>query len=492
VQQPHRTRLARAGSILSALLLAGLPAAAQEEPGWVGLVFGLPPEGKQGASVVNVPPGSPADEAGVRVGDLIVAVNGKPLTEPGYLKGVLDLQRPGDTLRLGLTGADGEREAAVTVATLDLAALCAHALTAGSAFLASTQTDAGGWPRKGLEDPNDVPFSALCVRTLVGLPEALRSPHGEQITAGVAYLLRHQAPTGAIVGAPQRQHYVSYASALTLQALIQLDAEAHAEAIAQLQRYLVEAQLDDADGVTEYDFYVFGGWNIFDVTRPATRASDVSTTSYVLDALTAAGLEPDGLTARQALLFLERSQNLLPELPEDSPVSPKLYDGGFVTHPRESKAGSQAFPDGTKVYRPYGSATSDGLRSLLRLGVPKDDPRVTAASGWLAKYFHLGKNPGFPRREPGTPPGAAEGIYFYYLNSLTDALDLLGPPPLVREDGRGIDWPTLVARRLVAIQQPDGAWRGEINVMNEDDPNLATSFALQALGRCLRHLEGKQ
>jgi serine protease Do len=54
----------------------------------------------EGALVQNVSPGEPAEEAGVRPGDAIIAADGEPLDSSGDLIGRISAKRPGETIEL--------------------------------------------------------------------------------------------------------------------------------------------------------------------------------------------------------------------------------------------------------------------------------------------------------------------------------------------------------------------------------------------------------
>lgn len=76
--------------------------------------LGLP--STDGVIVVAVVPGSPAVSAGVRPGDVIIAVDGEPTTTPEELLAALRVRDPGDTVTLTVRSADGdEREVNVAL-----------------------------------------------------------------------------------------------------------------------------------------------------------------------------------------------------------------------------------------------------------------------------------------------------------------------------------------------------------------------------------------
>ncbi|WP_225992405.1 S1C family serine protease [Actinomadura montaniterrae] len=71
----------------------------------------------QGAQVVEVVPGTPADEAGVPVGATIISLGGATVDSPTTLTGLMLAHHPGETVRMEWFTAQGAR----TAATLQLA-----------------------------------------------------------------------------------------------------------------------------------------------------------------------------------------------------------------------------------------------------------------------------------------------------------------------------------------------------------------------------------
>ncbi|MEM9252049.1 MAG: hypothetical protein AAGB29_06835, partial [Planctomycetota bacterium] len=91
---------------------------------------------------------------------------------------------------------------------------------------------------------------------------------------------------------------------------------------------------------------------------------------------------------------------------------------------------------------------------------------------------------------PDTVPGdfadgrepLRHGYYHYYAWSVSHALRRLG----VTHAGvdRETPWAEQLAEALIATQDADGAWRNASTDGKEDDPLVATPFALSALAVC--------
>jgi S1-C subfamily serine protease len=71
-----------------------------------------------GASVAGVVSGSPASQAGLAAGDVIVSVNGQPVSSPAGLQSALEPHHPGDSVSIGWTDQSGQTQSAsITLAT---------------------------------------------------------------------------------------------------------------------------------------------------------------------------------------------------------------------------------------------------------------------------------------------------------------------------------------------------------------------------------------
>ncbi len=78
------------------------------ELGFLGIKGESPTDGSVGALVSEVVAGSPADQAGLQVGDQIVSVAGEPIRAMEDLAAQIQLYRPGDSVVLGIM-RDGVR-----------------------------------------------------------------------------------------------------------------------------------------------------------------------------------------------------------------------------------------------------------------------------------------------------------------------------------------------------------------------------------------------
>jgi squalene-hopene/tetraprenyl-beta-curcumene cyclase len=181
-------------------------------------------------------------------------------------------------------------------------------------------------------------------------------------------------------------------------------------------------------------------------------------TRYVLDALRAAGApDSDGAFAA-ARVFVERCQNFDPQHPDDA-------DGGFFFSTTEFDT-NKAGHDG-QHFRSYGTTTADGILALLATGHAPADARVEAASRWLSAHHRSMDVPGFAGDAYQRWP---RGLAFYYSAASTRAFQALKV-----DAGNG------VAEGLRHQQRGDGSWVNAENLVKEDDPLIATPFAVRAL-----------
>lgn len=367
--------------------------------------------------------------------------------------------------------------------TLDPAALARvdrvdRALATATRFLIAQQAADGSW-RSELYGPFK-DGTALTPLVLQALQAAgLSAERDAAFERGIAYMATFAKPDGSIQTGPHGFSYSVYTSAGAV-ALLSREGTKCVKARDAWLAYLRERQLtEDLDwqpGDREY-----GGWGYCPAlphkppagqpTPPLTE-SNLSATLAALEALRAAGVTADDPTVRKALVFCERCQNFGDE--------PAFDDGGFffISDDRVRNKAGVAGSDrhGRERYGSYGSTTADGIRALLLAGLSLDHPRLRAGTAWLRAHFSPATHPGRypPEREPLRP-----ALYYYYADSVAQALRQTGLKELA-----GADWREKLAEQLLLRQRDDGSWANPQGFFREDDPLVATSFAMRGLAAC--------
>ncbi|HUQ02288.1 MAG TPA: hypothetical protein VM261_07300 [Kofleriaceae bacterium] len=283
--------------------------------------------------------------------------------------------------------------------------------------------------------------------------------------------------------------YPTYAAALAVLVLNQPGNERHRGVRDALVAELRARQLGPENGWTEADAS-FGGWGYYariparpqGVIHDDMLSSNLSATLLVVGALTLSGVPASDPALVRARGFVERCQNRAAPCPAACPT-----DGGFFFSPAvpdANKAGVVAW-NGHDLFRSYGSMTADGLRALVRLG--GDPARITGATNWLEHHFTAEQNPG--EFAPGADVRRASA-YYYWTWTAAHALRAIGKPELATSNGT-VAWAPVLAKALLARQRPDGSWKNETTEMREDDPVVATSFAVAALLVCRGAMSGE-
>jgi squalene-hopene/tetraprenyl-beta-curcumene cyclase len=286
-----------------------------------------------------------------------------------------------------------------------------------------------------------------------------------------AYLAAMTRPDGGITPPAYGFDFALYTAALTVTALSHPAVAGHRSARDAWLAYLWQRQLTEDLGWKPED-RPYGGWGYSrglprkpragELIPPLTE-SNLSATTFALHALRTAGVPADDARLARALVFVRRCQNW-----EDDPArrDRAADDGGFFfiyDDPVRNKAGTAG-----KRYHSYGSATADGLRCLAACGVAESDPRRIAARDWLVRHFWPGHHPGDyePQREPDRM-----AVYYYFAASLArcPAGSILA---VILRD---------LAEDLLRRQREDGSWLNPVGLVREDEPIIATSFALLAL-----------
>ena len=239
----------------------------------------------------------------------------------------------------------------------------------------------------------------------------------------------------------------------------------HDELIKRADAFVKGIQWDESEG-HDPSSLSYGGSGYGKHKRP-----DLSNTSFLIDALRAAGNEADSEAVQRALKFVSRCQNL--ETPHnETAFAAKNPDGGFY-YTVAAGGSSQAGPTATGGLRSYGSMTYAGLKSMIFAGVGPDDPRVKAATTWIGKNYTLLSNPGL----------GDSGLYYYY-HTFAKALAAMKTDRVADAKGVGHDWRSELINELAQRQQRDGSWLNKNERWLEGDANLVTAYALLALSYC--------
>ena len=324
-------------------------------------------------------------------------------------------------------------------------------------YLWSQQAAGGGWHSStyGLLRSGQS-LTAFVLQALLEVPSEIEPARPEAAARALGFISKHMNTEGALGRAdPMLEDYPNYATSLALRALV---AGEKGKSFDRPVDYLRRQQFADELG-WKPEHPAHGAWGIGGPQRhpPNTGHLDISMTRHVLQGLAAAGTKPQDGAFSRAAIFLKRCQN---------------PDGGFVFSTVIVDA-NKAGKDGNQ-YRSYGTATADGILSLLAMGVEKSDPRVAAGLAWLITQHRTDRVPGFPEN---SEENWAEGMLYYYLAASAQIFQRLEVPSAPS----GKDWRKELVQTLVQRQRPDGAWQNPNFLMKEDDPLIATTLALMAL-----------
>ena len=328
-----------------------------------------------------------------------------------------------------------------------------------AAFLWKQQAEDGGWHSRtyGLlrSGQSLTPFVLGALLLVDDYPAA-----PAKVDEALAFIRNQTGKDGALgMSDPTIPDYPNYSTALAVSAIVAAHRPGWEAVVAPMIAYLRTQQFTEQNGWRVKD-PAYGAWGMGGGRRtpPDTGHVDLSMSRYVIEAFRAAGIATSDPALQSALVFVERCQNYDSKRPDN-------LDGGFFFSTTEFDT-NKAGHDG-KHYRSYGTTTADGILALMATGVSLTDPRVAAASRWLAAHHDGIRTPGFI--------GEAyqrwiQGLAFYYAAASDAAFRALqkGAAPGVADD-------------LLKLQKADGSWANSENLVKEDDPLIATGFAVRAL-----------
>jgi len=371
-------------------------------------------------------------------------------------------------------------------------------------YLVTKQSSDGAWRSETYGALRDGPsLTSFVISGLWFLPQA--GPEGQAaFRRGAEYMVRFVDERGQLRVGPRELLFPVYTAASASRMIVHAEqSERYLGARQAWVTYLRGRQLTEELGWQPSD-PEYGGWGFsLDVPRkPAADRpkelmfeSNLAATVFAVAALRSAKTPSDDPAFRRALVFIERCQNFKEKPAEDSSA---YDDGGFFFIPddaAQNKAGIAGKDrDGRVRFHSYGTMTADGVRALLRCGLSADHSRVVAARRWLEKNFLTERNPGVfePDREV-----LRDATYYYWTWAAAHAflaLSVDGRPHKDTEEQaeRVLDWPKKLAEALLRRQREDGTWTNRFTDAKEDDPLIATSWAVASLAICRTMLAGGQ
>ncbi len=320
---------------------------------------------------------------------------------------------------------------------------------------------------KGQQKPNGA-WSEESMPALTALPLWSIAASGEKAFApeagrAVAFLLGKQQPDGGIyvpVAGRPGGALGNYNTSICIAALFATGRRETWPAVLKARAYIAASQ--HAGG----DLHAGGFGYDKDAGR---RYSDLNNTQFSMDAMRrtqgAEEMRPAGekradIDWDAALKYVLQMQNAEGETA-----------GGFAYNTQDPKGGVVTNANGRVMLRAYGSMTYAGLLALVHARLEKSDPRVRSAVDYGSRFWTLEENPG----------QGQQGLFFYF-NVMARALSAAGVDALPKHAAEGeILWREQLARKVIGLQKIDGSWANENNRWWENDPVLATSYALLAL-----------
>lgn len=309
------------------------------------------------------------------------------------------------------------------------------------------------------------------------LDSIARSPEGPKASDPVTekaanYLLSKQLPNGSI--AIPEYGLENYNTSVAVIGLSATQNPAYKDALEKAKKAIVSFQLNEELGYNKDEhgraYGAFGYGN--------SKRGDLSNTAFSIEALDSLGFPKDSKEYKNAMLFIKRCQdndetNDLPEMKGGA------NEFGFVYLPMDSEFGTITGKNGKKLPKPYGNMTYQAVKSLLLIGMDKNDPTLQSAYKWIRNNYSATANPG----------GVGAQGFLYYSNAFAGAFTAMGVKEFETADGRKVNWAKDLAEQLISMQKPDGSFVNSDKRWMEDDSTLATAYALRALNLCYKALK---
>jgi len=304
-------------------------------------------------------------------------------------------------------------------------------------------------------------LTPLVLWTLLELPPGMTQGKEPRLERAQQWILDAQEPSGALGFRSKIKDYPCYATSFAIRCTARLQPAHWRTRAGNMASWLQEQQFREGNGWAGHG--AEGGWGMGSEEAPVPPDAghvDLSMTRCAIEALRDLGTATDGAVLKTARSFVLRSM---------------VSSGGFFYSPVLPRLNKGvATQDGPG---PYGSATCDGLMALAALGYPAHHPVFRKSLRLLQEIHVVHENPGV---DPGPLRALGEAMKGYYRAGSAQVFQRFGGPTGWR--GQMID-------AVVAEQRRAGSWLNKNRLLNEDEPLLATLFAMQSLSGVLRAVE---
>lgn len=349
------------------------------------------------------------------------------------------------------------------------------------AYLWNQQSIDGGWHSEthGIMRGGQS-LSPFILYNLLQVPQSIYPASNLQIERGLNFIRKHINDKGIIgLSDPDILDYPNYATAHALLIFKQFGLPEDRPLIKRMSQYLLSQQFTEARGFLPNDA-VYGGWGFGEISLSDGQSGhvDLSHTRRILQALQGQpGFKKARKKAGYYLSLTQKQSNDLRLHPTNTSHKNIPFDGGFFASPvtlSTNKGGITT--DSTldvNYFRSYATATCDGILGLLAAGCEPTDKPIQDAYDWLIQHPIWSYPQGIPLDDPDQ---WHEVMFYYHLAVRSEAYAALDDPGM---------WQLKIQELLTFRQQNDGRFFNPLGGPNkEDDPLLATTFAVIALNNC--------
>ena len=369
---------------------------------------------------------------------------------------------------------------AIFIVIANLASAKAHhlqdeALDRAVGWLINQQGESGAWKSKHYGAMKQgAALTSLALYSLSMTPNSIREHHAKSIDRAFKFLNPGTLKRNRVANPDGSLDHPVYSTSMFLTAAHRMDVVLDPQHVDELLNFLVDSQCVEGRGFTAKNPN-HGGWDVIgpDVFPGKTSGTNVSATRFALEAF--ASFVP--LEGKPKLKLSDQTIQRVRESRKHAAAWLKRIhdmndDGGFRFSAQPNSALNKS-KTGDGEVRSYGSATCDGLLGFRFGGI--DDNTTSATWAWIEKNTTSTKVPGFDESE--FQSAWPQALKFYYFQSLSRVLEFSSNEQWT-SDRRG----ELVAT-LNELQFEDGRFENKSALMRENDPIIATAFAVIALSQ---------